>query len=245
MKRMRKSHYGILSACLVVFLFLSFVSYPWRYSEKMWLHRVNSLEKYDETGVKYPGIEVDIVLRDSGYPDVTHDEDISFGLSPEGYFQKLSATRQHIWLDVKNLTEENAGGWQAWLEENCRKNGIGKERIIVESRNWKTLERFTRNGWYTSCYVDLEKPDRLSAREIRHCTDSLEHIAGSGCVKALSFPYWWYRPLKRYLHSDTDLLTWAHRSSPLELMFTPLGRRMRNDPQLSVILVKEKGSFHR
>ena len=243
---MRKLHYGILSACfLAIVLYLSFVSYPCHYPDKMWLHRVNSLEKYDELGEKYAGIEVDIVLRDSTGPDVTHDEEVSFGLSPEAYFRKLRANRQHIWLDVKNLTDENAGEWMEWLEENCRQNGISKERIIVESRNWKTLEQFTRSGWYTSCYVDLDKPNRLSAHEIRHYTDSLERIAESGCVKALSFPYWWYRTMKQNLHSHIDLLTWAHRSTPLELMVTPLGRQMRNDPQLSVILVKEKGSFHR
>ncbi|WP_288739316.1 hypothetical protein [uncultured Coprobacter sp.] len=46
------------------------------------------------------------------------------------------------------------------------------------------------------------------------------------------------------MDSDIDLLTWAHRSHPLELMFSPLGYRMRKDPQLSVILVKEKGTYH-
>ena len=242
--KVRNFHFWGFFGSIIIILLLAAISYPWYYPSKMWLHRVDSLEKYNEIGEKYPGIEVDVVLRDSGIPDITHDEDTTFGITLDEYFEELTTTEQHIWIDVKNLTEDNADDWLAWLEENTAEDNIDKDRIILESKNWQTLAKFTNAGWYTSCYIDLDKPSHISKEEIIHYTDSLEQIANSKCVKALSFPFWWYRSIKKYLDSDIDLLTWAHRSHPLELMFSPLGYRMRKDPQLSVILVKEKGTYH-
>lgn len=63
---------------------------------------------------------------------------------------------------------------------------------------------------------------------------------------ALSFPGWWYDDIKEaFAQQPIALLTWEHRKTQLELFLTPRGRRMINDPQLKVVLVKDKGHFHR
>lgn len=51
-----------------------------KYPDKLWLHRCNSVEKYVEMQERYRNIEVDVVFRDEGYFDVTHDTDTTFGL---------------------------------------------------------------------------------------------------------------------------------------------------------------------
>lgn len=51
-----------------------------KYPDKLWLHRCNSVEKYAEMQEHYRNIEIDVVFRDEGYFDVTHDTDTTFGL---------------------------------------------------------------------------------------------------------------------------------------------------------------------
>ena len=44
------------------------------------------------------------------------------------------------------------------LESLCTKHNLTPDRLIIESPDWQTLELFTRNGYYTSCYVPFDKP---------------------------------------------------------------------------------------
>ena len=41
------------------------------------------------------------------------------------------------------------------------------------------------------------------------------------------------------------LLTWKHRTPQWQLLLTPKGHKMLDDPELKVILVKDKGQYHR
>lgn len=118
--------------------------------------------------------------------------------------------------------------------------------MIIESRNWQALEIFTRGGYFTSCYVDYDKPSRLSDAEKEAALKHLQGVVNSHKVCALSFPGWWYDDIKEaFARQPIALLTWEHRKTQLELFLTPRGRRMINDPQLKVVLVKDKGHFHR
>lgn len=76
--------------------------------------------------------------------------------------------------------------------------------------------------------------------------NTLIRCVNSHKVCALSFPGWWYDDIKEaFAQQLIALLTWEHRKTQLELFLTPRGRRMINDPQLKVVLVKDKGHFHR
>lgn len=205
--------------------------------EKIWLHRCNSLERLEEKGRHYKGIEVDICLRD-GKMDVTHDLDTTFSLEATPYFEYLGKHKQtRIWLDVKNLTAEN----EPWLCERllwlCKEYGIDHGRIIVESPNWRELEPLTLEGFITSCYV-LGKPDEDSIPR-------LQMVAKSGKVRALSFHHDWYGKLKGRVDSGIWLLSWANHTSEYHLWLSFWGRRMARDRQLKVILIKDIGEHYR
>lgn len=120
-----------------------------------------------------------------------------------------------------------------------------KEKLIIESPNWEALRLFTENGYYTSYYVSFDKPHDLSDREQDACIAELQKIVDGKSVCALSFPGWWYPVIKEELDRPIDLLTWKHRTTQLELLASPGGRRMLKDAQLKVILIKDKGDYHR
>ena len=214
------------------------------HKDKVWLHRCNSMEKLHQMKGLYPNIEVDVVLRGNAF-DVTHDVEVSFGQDLEDYFAHFSENDGKMWLDVKNLTPENKDTMLEVLNSLVCRHGVAKERLIVESPQWSLLEDFTKDGFYTSMYVVYDKPGNLSGREMKECIEDLRRVVDSGCVRAISFPYWWYSAIKDSLERSVDMLTWRHRSGHFLFMLSGEGKRMLEDTQLKVVLVKDKGDFHR
>lgn len=236
--------FPIIAGILLLILFLGIRDIG-QYPDKIWLHRCNSLEKLYEKEAKYPNIEVDIVIRNNHIFDVTHDIDTTFNLKIASYFDYMQEKDGRMWMDIKNLTSENKLSVLSRLNMLINHFEIEKERLIIESSNWEALATFTENEYYTSYYVPFDEPDELDDEEIDSCINELQKIADSRAVCALSFPEDWYDEIKDELNRSIDLLTWRHRDSQLEVLLTPSGRRMLNDPQLKVILVKEKGDYHR
>lgn len=150
-----------------------------------------------------------------------------------------------FWLDIKNLDNTNCDNVLNEIERLRSKYGFSKNRFILESRQWRLLDKFTRKGYYTSYYVSFDKPSKLDKTEIKACINHLQKVADSHATRALSFPGWWYSTIRKHLNRPIDLLTWKHRTTQFELFLTPSGQRMVNDPQLKVILIKDKGKFHR
>lgn len=236
--------FPIIAGILLLIVFLGIRDIG-QYNNKIWLHRCNSLEKLYEKEAKYPNIEVDIVIRNNHIFDVTHDIDTTFNLKIASYFDYMQEKDGRMWMDIKNLTSENKLSVLSRLNMLINHFEIEKERLIIESSNWEALATFTENEFYTSYYVPFDEPDELDDEEIDSCINELQKIADSRAVRALSFPEDWYDEIKDKLDRPIDLLTWRHRDSQLEVLLTPSGRRMLNDPQLKVILVKDKGDYHR
>lgn len=216
------------------------------YPDKIWLHRCNSIEKLQEKHEEYPNIEVDIIFfRQDRTFDVTHNPENSIKQNLNDYFAYLKEYGGKIWLDIKNLTRYNQEALCSSLTQLLNHFQIDKKRVIVESPNWKSLKHLTDNGFYTSCYVTYEKPSHLEDEEIDRCIEELQQIVDEGAVCALSFPGYWYGPIKEQLDRPIDLLTWEHRKTQLQLLLSPKGQDMLSDPQLKAILVKDKGKYHR
>ncbi len=106
-----------------------------KYPDKLWLHRVNSLEKMQEKKEIYPNIETDIVYRSEGERrfDITHETDTTFHLYLEDYLPYLAKGKQRMWLDIKNITAENHQSMLARLDSLISRHHIAKNRFIVES----------------------------------------------------------------------------------------------------------------
>ena len=85
----------------------------------------------------------------------------------------------------------------------------------------------------------LQIPNKQGASHHR------KHIVDSSSVRAISFPYWWYPSIKKKLGRSIDLLTWKHRTTQFIFLLSHEGKKMLDDKQLKVILVKDKGKHHR
>ena len=94
---------------------------------KVWLHRCNSLEKLQEKHAEYPNFEVDLVYRNDGVFDVTHDSLESINLNFAAYLENVQNDTSHIWLDVKNLTKANARAMKLSLDSLLLRYNISKK----------------------------------------------------------------------------------------------------------------------
>lgn len=203
------------------------------------------MEKLYQKHEAYPNVEVDIIFRGNRIFDVTHDDNTSFNLNLDSYFAYMNDKEGRIWLDVKNLTSDNQASMLMALNRLTRHYQMEKDRLIIESPYPEFLVDFTREGYYTSYYVTYREPCSLDRKEMDDCIAELRRVADGGGVSALSFPGYWYETIKERLDRPIDLLTWEHRKNQLEFLLSSSGRRMLCDPQLKVILVKDKGKYHR
>lgn len=217
-----------------------------KYPDRLWLHRANSLEKWQEFSALYPNAEIDITVREDAVLDVTHDEPVSFGLSADRYIQALAHNDRRLWLDIKNLTPPNAPRVIERLDSMLAQAHADRTRLIIESDNAEALGMFKQRGYYTSYYVRYDNPAQLTPAELATALNQLRKVADSGQVSALSFPIHWYATLHEQLHRpDIDLLTWDHHTRQWTFLLLPWKRALLNDPQLKVILLKKKGAHHR
>lgn len=213
------------------------------YKDKLWAHRVNSLEKRAEFKDAYPNFEVDITIREDSLNgdivlDVTHDADKTFGLTFDEFIPGLGKDEK-VWMDVKNISFANNQKLLAKLDSFMSTFGLSKDQFIIETRDYKALELLTKNGYYTSYYVDFKDID---SEVVKH----LDEVAQTGCVRALSFPSSQYSDIRNGVtNKDIDFLTWAHRDTQIEFLLNPFYGKFLDDDRLKVVLIKTRGKYHR
>lgn len=213
------------------------------YIDKIWLHRTNTMEKLHEFEDEYKNFECDVLF----VPELTDfriGHDTPSAESLDSYLDFLGKNpERELWIDLKNLTEANCRQAESLLTDMLVRSGTDKEQLIVESRDWAALRHFTREGYYTSFYLDIPHLDEMDEAERRARLDSVRRVAGSGSVSAVSFPASYYVFL-RDLDFPVDLLTWEHRRWAWQLPFFSRSRAILKDNRVKVVLVKEKGHYH-
>ncbi|MGN1256954.1 MAG: hypothetical protein ACI4UA_07305 [Bacteroidaceae bacterium] len=232
-----------LTLCYICFVGRQIDHYP----QKIWLHRCNSIEKLNEKEARYPNVEVDICLRADGVMDVTHDIDTTFHLNFIPYLEYLSRhPERHIWIDIKNLSEDNVSSFKRSLDSLVYTYKVSKDQLIIESPQWLMLYPFTSDFYYTSCYVTAPRPSTLTREQRDSVISRLGAVTRSGCVRALSFPAYWYNSLRfQFKDREIDYLTWMNHRTQFGMLADPLGQVMMRDSRVKVILVKDKGRYHR
>lgn len=127
---------------------------PIALKEKIWVHRVNSIEKAREVSGTFYGIETDVVFHSSaGVFDVTHPPVVSIGLTLDALMSAVKGQDTKLWIDFKNLSKENGLASLARLNTLCAKHNIDRKDIIVESIFSPLLQPFSLSGYKTSFYI--------------------------------------------------------------------------------------------
>jgi len=179
------------------------------FPDKVWLHRVNSVERAVLMATKYKGLEIDVVYDSAGaYFDVGHPPVPTVGLSLDRLLGAVpNITDHYFWIDFKNLTETNASVGFRVLLTLAHQHGI-LGHLIVESPNLRALSRFTASGFYTSYYLfpDSSLLEMDTEQIARYYQQVKANLAASN-VNALSSDFRSLPFIERYF-PDGDILLW-------------------------------------
>jgi hypothetical protein len=125
--------------------------YKLRGTDRLWPHRVNSLQRFRYLYSEFAGFECDIqFVETSGAFIVGHDEP-----GPDSFSDYLEADRagcKLFWLDLKNVDSGNVASFCAQLQLLDQKFGI-RDRIIVECYDPTTTLHFGEHGWLAALNV--------------------------------------------------------------------------------------------
>lgn len=150
---------SILSAVLVV----SYRYGPYRVSflghyDKIWAHRVNSVQKLSSALHYFNGVELDLVYINSKNSfDVNHPPSESIDLTFENYLSNINIDNQpFLWLDIKNLTSENSEKIKLKLSSLFKEAKFPFDKVLIESGSIEALPTFTERGLKTSLNLTLQ-----------------------------------------------------------------------------------------
>jgi hypothetical protein len=124
--------------------------------QKLWVHRVNSLERLNDVKDDFAGVEADVVYDDvSKEFRVHHPPALAGKLTSGDYFRILSGQHKFLWLDVKGLGEDQFIDALESFEKSEAQYKISKW-VVIESSEMKFANLLALKGFITSYLVPVE-----------------------------------------------------------------------------------------
>jgi len=184
-------------------------------------HKVNHVGKLESVlGAGIRSIELDVMFRKQGsrgYFEIGHDEHETNGQTFASYLDILQDyPMKKIWMDVKNVTDENADAMLNHLQALHQQYNIKPIVLFESSTSSKRIKDFAQAGFYTSYYLPTnailqlqaeQKPELLKKEALR-----IRDWIAAESIPAISFPAFLYPFVKTYveplLPANIDYHTW-------------------------------------
>lgn len=209
------------------------------YRNKVFAHRVNSLEKLAYCEKFYSGVELDLMYdAEKQTFDVNHPPVLSIDLDLKTYLSHIKNKELKLWFDVKNLTEKNAKDSAKILNQIVMESGIKKELILVESPEIRLLHFFKAQGFTTSFYLPYFMYEEDEAT-LNKTIDSLKILKLKYSCDGISADVKNYEILNRYFPNDRKFLWDLHQFySRRQLKHFKEFRKYVKDPTVEIVLVR-------
>lgn len=205
----RKRFIYLFSIYLIVCLIVNFQNevFSHFFQDKIWAHRVNSIEKLKEVNSKFGGIELDVVFHSStNVFDINHPPSKSINLSLKKYLSSEKLNERNIfWLDFKNLTEDNKIDACLKLDSLCYEFKLNRDQFIIESKKPQYLNSFYEKGYKTSFYLP-ENLVSLDEKMLKEEITDIQRIISENKTTYLSTDKRDYRIIKEYFPEHKYLI---------------------------------------
>ncbi len=234
--------YVVLIILLLTIIFLFRYS-PYKieylgYHNKIWAHRVNSQKKLIWASYFYDGVELDLVFnKQKNILDVRHPPVKSIDLTFNDYLGFIPEKKtMGLWLDIKNLTKENAQSIFQLINSAVVANDYPVKNIIIESRFPEGLKPFIDHHYHAAYYLKnwlYKEKNEVQKKEL----DSIQKILFSYPEITLSFDYRNYTLIDS-VFPKKNKQTWIVGNPPLKDFY--LIRKMLSDTTIKVVLATFK-----
>jgi hypothetical protein len=183
--------------------------------DKIWVHRVNSVEKLKQSEAIFSGVELDLVFNRDGAGgtfDVNHPPADSIDLSLDDYLSNSDPPGSMTdWLDIKNLTDQNKREVLARLQWIVKRHDLRTDQIIAESPKFEALRQLSEGGLLTSYYLPTLDVAEMTTAEHEKWAEQLVTNARRSKAWAISCPGSMLSYAKTQLHprlGGMKVLTW-------------------------------------
>jgi hypothetical protein len=206
---------SLIFSYLILFFCVNLHSYlliPLFY-EKVWIHRVNSIEKLKEVAPNFKGVELDIVyLKDNNTFDVNHPPTKSINLSLDKYLSSIKIGPENtFWLDFKNLSNANIKESFVRLEAILLKLKLKRTQFIVESKRPDLLGLFSKKG-YKTCYYFPNNLNSSNHLSLKNQIKDLKQLIDKNKTDFISANFDHYKLLKEHFPNH-KILIWFYKYS--------------------------------
>jgi hypothetical protein len=199
---------------------LVFRALPDAVQQRLCAHRINSLERFEQAASIFNCLEIDVMLHGDGsqafayHPHVTPPEPRDQPLAP--LLSRGSELDKRLWLDMKNLSEENVDGFLTLLSKHASAFDEGDLMVEVQAKNagTPTLTKLREHRILISYYLPTEEAARCSSITPPDdaCDDFRERVVADLTrdeFDVLSFDYTSSLPFVRALPVRPLLAAWA------------------------------------
>lgn len=212
------------------------------HDDKIWVHRVNSIEKLQEVNSTFSGVELDVVFNSTGEVfDVNHPPAESIGLNLLEYLKSNTESDLNFWLDFKNLSPENASQALKRLQFLCAELTISKKQFIVEATQPELLKLFAKNGFQTSYYLNWPGLYQLSEESLNETISQIKANIFPE-LSYISSSYHDFELLNQHFPDQEKLLWLTENETKFSSTIKEHWHRMEiaNHPKTKVLLVQIK-----
>ncbi|WP_010178504.1 hypothetical protein [Aquimarina agarilytica] len=237
---MTKIKYFFLFISFFIGAFFVYYYVPYKpellgYYDKIWAHRVNSLKKLDYALKFYDGVELDLVYNETeNFLDVNHLPQKSIHLSFENYISHIYSLKEEpfLWLDIKNLKQDNSVKILKKILQTLKHNNYPINKVIVESKYYKSLPIFIKNGFKTSYYLPTDL-NQMSFNERELVLNKIEKVLETIPESAISSGIKDYTILKNKF-PERDKYFWSMGMVLYHNLFST--RQALKDPSVKIVL---------
>jgi len=211
-------------------------------NEKVWIHRVNSIEKLKEVRGVYAGIELDVVFDAATNTfDVNHPPAKSINLSLENYLKEINDFHNlKFWLDVKNLNGSNVEAIVKRLDIISKSLNILKERMVIESPSFKELLKIKASNYIVSYYLPWPGLYTLEQADMDKMVSKIQENLNKDSSVYISSDYRDYELMKKYFPENEKLFWITKEVSSMDEFL--LLSEMLSDKKVKVLLVQHSSS---
>jgi len=209
---------------------------PYYFNSKIWVHRVNSLERLAEIEHLFKGMELDIVFE-KGKLDIRHPPAKSIQLSFEEFLSNIQNPSGHyFWLDLKNLNFKNVNEINQRLNYLTQKFNLQKN-IVVETTNPKIIPQLNLVN-YSSYY--LPNLAGLGQEDLYKSVIEINQTIMEKKPTAVSQGFNNYYIMRKHFSTQNKLI-WALNLNWNEPeTHTRVEKLLQKDPSIKICLVNYK-----
>lgn len=207
--------------------------------QKAWVHRVNSLQRYDLLKKNFTGFETDIVFDNQSrrfwiYHVVAPKKDT---LSLDRFLAHVHKDKKNLWLDTRYVDSSHKEQALQALSALDSRYGI-RSTAVIELYDLAAASWFAKNGYTVSYFVPDSLQSQLASDSLLR--DSITSLLSP--VKYVSQDAK-YVPVLKKLFPGKKILTW--RLPFKDFYKKGYLRQLLEDPQVDIVLVNIKSRYYR